>query len=1143
MYKKLYLLITFVLVLSLAPISFGQGPIYLDLDRHDIVNTEPGFTSFLISDSGTTVNGITVYIGGDVDSRWRDAPIGVPYELIYRDFIFASSGSSITFTLLGLGANRECEIIIYSFDAYSSGTRIADWTANGAYLLTTSFDNTVPPVDANSYAFTGTAYADGLGTIVLESSQNPSSVPGQPFAFVNALVVVPKGPYVPIDYAHDPHPLDGQQNVPIDVVLSWEPGESVVEHDVYLGTDQNSVQNADRGNPLGVLVSQGQDVNSYDHTGLLKLNTTHYWRIDEVNDPNFWKGGIWSFTTLPYFVMEDFDSYTTSDDLRDVWKDNSTNGTGAFVSLESGIVRSGNSMIYEYRNNIRPHFSQASASFADLGILDPDWLGTGAQALVLYFRGDPNNPVDEPMYVNLTDGDSSPHTASVTYHSMTDIKVPQWQKWNIPLTEFNDVNLANVAGITIGFGDGSSSGHGTVYFEDIMLDIEAEQSTTAVGDVNFGTVYQQLEGFGGAAVYDVGYLPYHPKKEEIYDLLFKDLGLEILRIRNTYGYSTYPSNEELIATAEVIAAAREPQRSPNIKTELVPWSPPAYLKSNGSESGGGTLAKDGLGNFRYDDYAQWWYDSLLEWAVHGVEPDFISIQNEPIIETSYDSCRFFPNEWWSPDVAAYNIAFETVWQKLNAEMGPDMPKMWAPESMGLWDMSFYVDSFIDMNHVDGFAHHLYTEGDYDDPDGMIDALIAADANYGFKPLHMTEYVKLNTIPNFDMGVKWAWHIYNCLYYLHSTSFFNWTLFRGPTSLGGIVTYTYDDYIIRPQYWFLKGYTRFTDRDWSLLGTSVDGPGADNIRMSAFTSPDNAQLTIVILNKSKDRTVITLPDYTPTNSVVYRSGQTLQWAYLGSYTPTMSLPPESITTIWMDRRPTANAGPDQIVSTLFDNTAEVTLDGSDSNDPLGNELTYLWTWSIDGNTYEANGVSPTIELPLGMHTIELIVNNGLLDSEPDYVDVNVVTPLKAQLCLTPRSLNRKRHFPNIMAMMELPRGIKKSDVSDELFILYLPDGNSIEAVWQYIYGCSTRGCRNWYSCCWPWWRPKVKAVALFNTEALLAAVPEDGTVELQVVGRLNSGQYFVGSASIYIFTPPPPRPWPTPRPTPPLPTPPRPPCRR
>ena len=37
-------------------------------------------------------------------------------------------------------------------------------------------------------------------------------------------------------------------------------------------------------------------LSSFDVTGL-QPKTTYYWRIDEINDPNTWKGEVWSFTT------------------------------------------------------------------------------------------------------------------------------------------------------------------------------------------------------------------------------------------------------------------------------------------------------------------------------------------------------------------------------------------------------------------------------------------------------------------------------------------------------------------------------------------------------------------------------------------------------------------------------------------------------------------------------------------------------------------------------------------------------------------------------------------------------------------------------------------------------------------------------
>ncbi|MHC4676046.1 MAG: PKD domain-containing protein, partial [Planctomycetota bacterium] len=85
-------------------------------------------------------------------------------------------------------------------------------------------------------------------------------------------------------------------------------------------------------------------------------------------------------------------------------------------------------------------------------------------------------------------------------------------------------------------------------------------------------------------------------------------------------------------------------------------------------------------------------------------------------------------------------------------------------------------------------------------------------------------------------------------------------------------------------------------------------------------------------------------------------------------------------------PTADAGDDQEVSTGPDGEAEVFLDCSDSNDPDGDELTY--TWFMDGEEI-ATGVNPTILLPCGTYIIELIVNDGMVDSEPDDVEITVL----------------------------------------------------------------------------------------------------------------------------------------------------------
>ncbi len=429
----------------------------------------------------------------------------------------------------------------------------------------------------------------------------------------------------------------------------------------------------------------------------------------------------------------------------------------------------------------------------------------------------------------------------------------------------------------------------------------------ATGTVNYNTVYQQLEGFGGAAVYDCYNLTVHPEREKIYDRLFKELGIEILRIRNCYGYDS----TSVSRTKTIIAEARKPQRSPNLKLEMVPWSPPGGLKSGGTIKGG-TLA-GGPSSYVYDDYADWWHESLVNWASgdNGITPDFISIQNEPDCNnTSYDTCIFNPTE--DSHVAGYDQAFEAVYNKLYAEMGSSMPEMWAPCTMGFGGSVAYIEALDDieqLDNVDGFSHHLYTDGSYDNPDDMIEepgyTMQEYAADYGYKPLHMTEYVRLNTTPNFDMAWKFAWHIYNCLYYLHSTSYFNWTLFRyGSPSSGGIVTMdSPSTFIIRPQYWYLKAYARYTDKDWYVLGTSVSG--TTNLRMSAFKNPENSELTVVILNISTGSislTSLTLNNFVVDSSEVYQSKEDDYWVSLGAFSGSLTLPARSITTIHMTGAP-------------------------------------------------------------------------------------------------------------------------------------------------------------------------------------------------------------------------------------------------
>jgi glucuronoarabinoxylan endo-1,4-beta-xylanase len=413
----------------------------------------------------------------------------------------------------------------------------------------------------------------------------------------------------------------------------------------------------------------------------------------------------------------------------------------------------------------------------------------------------------------------------------------------------------------------------------------------AAGVVDVNTVYQQLEGFGASGAWYEGWLTAHPLKNEIYDVLFKQLGLDIYRIRNTYG----TSSSYITTSVEIIKAAESSLGHP-IKVMISSWSPPASLKSNASTVGG-TLKKDLSGNYMYDEFAKWWADSLTEYSSRGVDIEYVNMQNEPDFLGEHDTCKFTPTE--TTQWAGYNLAFETVYQELSSRM-TELPKMLAAEACGCNASHAYIDALIEPNHVYGFAHHLYADGDYDKPDSFIPAMENFGALYGGKPLFQTEYSCLCDVRPFSVALDLACHIHNSLVHEGVCTFFYWSLFW--EGVGGLVSLDFPwqanpSYTVNPIYYAFKQYSAFTDPNWHRIEASTDSAG---LRISAFKSPDANELSIVIINVSDIdiNLALSLGDFSPISSEIYRTSETEHTAYIGTLDASQSLmlPAQTITTI-------------------------------------------------------------------------------------------------------------------------------------------------------------------------------------------------------------------------------------------------------
>ena len=282
--------------------------------------------------------------------------------------------------------------------------------------------------------------------------------------------------------ASQENPSNGALDVSQTTILSWNPGEKAATHDVYFGTDEEAVRNADTSSPE-YKGTRALSSESYD-PGALDWSTTYYWRVDEINNNNPdspWIGGVWSFTTANFLIVDDMESYNDLDTrnpesnrIYTAWVDGFNNPTinGSIVGhlnppfAEQNIVHGGlQSMPMYYNNNNAVGKSEATLTLTT----NRDWTQNSIDTLAIWYIGSAANDNDlETVYVvlNGTSGVDNPISIAA--------QVEEWIEWRIGLQEFANegVNLADVQSITLGLrnrnntGDGGS---GVMFFDDIRL--------------------------------------------------------------------------------------------------------------------------------------------------------------------------------------------------------------------------------------------------------------------------------------------------------------------------------------------------------------------------------------------------------------------------------------------------------------------------------------------------------------------------------------------------------------------------------------------------------------------------------------------------------------------------------------------------
>ena len=372
--------------------------------------------------------------------------------------------------------------------------------------------------------------------------------------------------------------------------------------------------------------------------------------------------------------------------------------------------------------------------------------------------------------------------------------------------------------------------------------------------------FQQFQGFGGAfteaaAMCWKGLLP--ERRQAFLDACFGPDGLSYTLGRvhmgscdfalDNYacqsgpgdeGFHTERDDENLIP---MILAAQKTAGTP-IGLMLSPWSPPAFMKTNGDMNHGGALKPE---------YRARWAECMANYAAHyraaGCDVRLMTVQNEPAAVQIWDSCIYSAQEEGEFAVGFLTPALE------KAGCGDVKILAWDHNKELLLSRAagtLAVPGAAEA--VDGFAFHWYT-GDHFDavrlakdrwPDKELwfsEGCVEYSRFDGMTPLQKAEMYAHDILGNLNAGISGS---------------IDWNLLLdakgGPNHVGNfceapvMLTEDGSDFILQPEYYYIGQFSRFIRPGAVRLG--VSGWTSD-LEVTAFESPDGSHV-VAALNRTE-----------------------------------------------------------------------------------------------------------------------------------------------------------------------------------------------------------------------------------------------------------------------------------------------------
>lgn len=408
----------------------------------------------------------------------------------------------------------------------------------------------------------------------------------------------------------------------------------------------------------------------------------------------------------------------------------------------------------------------------------------------------------------------------------------------------------------------------TSNFENKIYWQESEFKNSNYDEMHQLSIYpqctgQMIKGFGGAFTEAAGYCFKQLKEEKQSEFLRAYFGENGLRYNigrthiNSCDFSlgnyacSEGENDEFSMERDhkyILPLIIKAQKLKGEKIPLLlsPWSPSAFMKTNGQMNHGGKLKKE---------YYKLWAEHIAQYVKGYTENDcnvtMVSVQNEPAAVQVWDSCIYtgreegeFATNFLRPelDKNGFEDVGILVWDHNKERL-----LRRATESMSV---SGAEDA------INGFAFHWYS-GDH------FDAIDLTKQLFFDKELWFTEgcveYSRFGDRHGADKAKMYAHDILGNLAHGASANI-DWNLLLdsngGPNHVGNfceapIMLDDHGGFIINPSYYAIGHFSRYIKAGAVKLGSSVYDSRLEKV---VFRNPDGTHVAIIFSTASEDLTL-------------------------------------------------------------------------------------------------------------------------------------------------------------------------------------------------------------------------------------------------------------------------------------------------